>query len=80
VVVDVAEAGSVVVVVDVPSYRHISPPVADLNTRSAIILTIMLTNVTIVMMIRLAQLLFSTLMGIVQSIKTGMLTLEPLIT
>ena len=48
---DVAEAGSAVVVVDVPSYRHISPPVADLNARSAIVLAIMLTNVTIVMMI-----------------------------
>ena len=79
-VVDVAEAGSAVVVVDVPSYRHISPPVVDLNVRSAIVLAIMLTNATIVMMIRLAQLLFSTLMGIVQSILTDMLTMEPLIT
>ena len=72
VVVDVAEAGSAVVVVDVPSYRHISPPVADLNARSVIVLAIMLTNATIVMMVQLAQLLFSTLMGIVQSIPTGM--------
>ena len=67
-------------VVDVPSYHHINPPVADLNARSAIILAIMLTNATIIMMIRLAQLLFSTLMGIVQSIPTDMLTPEPLIT
>ena len=50
---DVAEAGSVVV--DVPSYRHRSPPVADLNARSAFIVAIMLTNTTIVMMIRLDQ-------------------------
>ena len=56
-VVDVAEAGSAVVVVDVPSYHHISLPVADLNARSAIVLVIMLTNATIVMMIWLAQLL-----------------------
>ena len=80
VVVDMAEAVSVVVVVDVPSFRHISPPVADLNARSAIVLAIMLTNAIIVMMFRLAQLLFSTLMGIVQSIPTSMLTPEPLIT
>jgi len=78
--VNVAEAGSVVVIVDVPSYHHISPSVADLNARSAIILAIMLTNAIIVMIIRLAQLLFSTLMRIVQSIPTYMLTLEPLIT
>ena len=70
-VVDVAEAGSAVVVMDVPSYRHISPPVVDLNARSVIVLAIMLTNGTIVVMIRLAQLLFSNLMGIVQSIPTG---------
>ena len=57
VVVDVAEAGSAVVVVDVPSHHHISAPVADLNATSAIILVIMLTNATIIMMIRLAQLL-----------------------
>ena len=50
-VVDVAEEGSAVVVVDVPSYRHISLPVANLNARFAIILAIMLTNATIVMMI-----------------------------
>ena len=75
-----AEAGSAVMVVDVPFYRHISLSVADLNARSATVLAIMLTNATIVMMIRLAQLLFSTFMGIVQSIPTGMLTLEPLIT
>ena len=68
-VVDVAEAGSVVVVVNVPSHHHISPPVADLNARSAIILAIMLTNATIFMMIQLAQLLFSTLMRRVQSIQ-----------
>ena len=80
VVVDVAEAGSVVVIVDVPSYHHISSPVADLNARFAIILAIMLTNAIIVIMIRLAQLLFCTLMGIVQSIPTGMLTPVPLIT
>ena len=79
-VVDVVKAGSAVVVVDVPSYHHISPLVADLNARSAIILAIMLTNATIVMIIRLAQLLFSTFMGIVQSIPTGMLTPESLIT
>ena len=54
-VVDVAEAGSAVV--DVPSHHHISPPVADLNVRSAILLALMLTSATIVMMIRLAQLL-----------------------
>ena len=77
-VMDVAEAGSAVV--DVLSYRHISPPVVDLNARSAIVLAIMLTNATIVMMIRLAQLLFSTLMRIVQSIPTGMSTPEPFIT
>ena len=76
-VVDVAEAGSAVV--DVPSHHYISPLVADLNARFAIVLAIMLTNATIVIMIQLAQLLFSTLMGIVQSIPTGM-TLEPLIT
>jgi len=75
----VAEAGNVIVVMDVPSYHHISPPVADLNARSTIVLAIMLTNATIVMMIRLAQLIFSTLVGIVQSIPTSMLTLEPLI-
>ena len=80
VVVDVAEAGSAIVVVDVPFHHHIGLPVANLNARSAIILTIMLTNAIIVMMIRLAQLLFSTLMGIVQSIPTGMLTPKPLIT
>ena len=50
-VVDVAKAGSAVVVVDVPSYHHISPQVVNLNARSAIVLAIMLTNVTIVMMI-----------------------------
>ena len=77
---DVTEAGSAVVVVDVPSHHHISPPVTDFNARSAIVLAIMLTNVTIVMIIRLAQLHFSPLMGIVQSIPTGMLTPEPLIT
>ena len=76
----VAETGSAVVVVDVPSYRHISPPVTDLNARSVIVLAIRLTHATIVMMIRQAQLLFSTFMGIVQSIPTGMLTPEPLIT
>ena len=80
VVVDVAETGSTVVIVDVPSHHHISPLLADLNARSAIILAIMLINTTIVMMIRLAQLCFSTLMGIVQSIPTGMLIPEPLIT
>jgi len=50
---DVAEAGSavVIVVVDVPSHHYISPPVADLNARSAIVLAIMLTNATIIMMI-----------------------------
>ena len=79
-VVDVTEVGSAIVVVDVLSYHHISPSVADLNVRSAIIFVIMLTNATIVMTIRLAQLLFSTLMGIVQSIPTGMLTPDPLIT
>ena len=79
-VMDVAEVGSAVMVVEVPSHHHISSPVADLNARSAIILAIMLTNATIVMIIRLAQLLFSTLMGIVQSIPTAMLTPEPLIT
>ena len=69
VVADVAEAGSVIVVVDVPFYHHISPLVADLNARSAIVLAIMLTSATIIMMIllfQLAQLLFSTLMRIVQ--------------
>ena len=76
VVVDVAEAGSAVEVVDVPSHHHISPSVANLNARCAIVLAIMLINVTIVMMIRLAQLLFSTLTGIVQLIPTGMLTSE----
>ena len=80
VIVDVAEAGSTVVVMNVPSHHHVSPPMADLNARSAIVLTIMLTNATIVLMIGLAELLFSTLMGIVQSIPTGMLTPEPLIT
>ena len=80
VVVDVVEAGSAVVVMDVPSYRHINPPVVDLNARSVIVLAIMLTNATIVMMIRLAQLLFFILMGIVHLIPTGMLTLNPLIT
>jgi len=45
--------------------HHISLSVADLNTRSAIILAIMLTSATIVMMIRLAQLLFFILMRIV---------------
>ena len=80
VVVDVAEAGSAVVIVHVPSHHDISPPVANLNVRSAIVLAIILTNSTIVMMIQLAQLFFSTLMGIVQSIPTGMLTPEPLIT
>ena len=80
VVVDVAEAGNTIMVVDIPSHHHISPLVADLNVRSAIVLTILLTSATIVMMIRLAQLLFSTLMGIVQSIPTGMLTPKPLIT
>jgi len=53
-VVDVAEAGSAVVVMDVPSYHRISPPVADLNTRSAIVFANMLTNATIVTMIWLA--------------------------
>ena len=83
VVVDMAEAGRTIVVVDVPSYHHISPPITDLNTRSAIILAIMLANATIVMIIFLLQLapvLFSTFMGIVQLIPTGMLTPEPLIT
>ena len=37
VVMDVAEAGSVVVVVNVPSHHHISLQVADLNARSAIV-------------------------------------------
>ena len=66
VVMDVAEEGSAVV--DIPSHHHISPPVVDLNARSAIILAIMLTGATIFMMIflfRLAQLLFFTLMRIV---------------
>jgi len=78
VVVDVAEERSVVV--DVPSHNRISLAVADLSVRSAIVLVIMLTSATIVMMIRPAQLLFFTLMRIVQSIPTGMLILEPLIT
>ena len=67
-VVDVAEAGSAAIVVDVSSHHAFSLPVADLNARSAIVLTIMLTIATIVMIIfllRLAQLLFSTLMRIV---------------
>ena len=42
VVLDVAEAGSavVIVVVDVPSHYHISLSVADLNARSAIVSTL----------------------------------------
>ena len=59
---DVAEARSAIV--NVPSYHHISPSVADLNARSAIVLAIMLSSATIIMMILLfglAQLLFSTL-------------------
>ena len=67
VVVDVAEVGSAIVM-DVPSHGYTSPPVASLNARSAIILASMLTSATIVMMIlllRLAQLLFSTLMRII---------------
>ena len=51
VVVNVTEAGSVVV--DVPSHHHISLSVADLNARSAIILAIMLISATIVMIILL---------------------------
>ena len=81
VVADVAEVGSVVMVVDVPSHHHISMSVADLNTRSAIVLVIMLISATIVIMVlllRLAQLHFSTLMRIIQAIPTGMLTLKPL--
>ena len=62
---DVVEAESVVMVMDIPSHHHISPSVVDLNAISAIVLAIMLTNGTIVMLIRLAQLLFSNLMGIV---------------
>ena len=48
VIMDVAEAGSavVVVIVNVPSHHYISPPVADLNARSVIVLVIMLTNAT----------------------------------
>ena len=42
VVVDVAEVGSTVVVVDVSSHHRISPQVADLNAISVIVLTIML--------------------------------------
>ena len=42
VVVDVAEAGSLIVVMDVPSHHYFSPSVADLNARSAIVLAIML--------------------------------------
>jgi len=34
------------VIVDVPSHHYISPPVADLNARSVIVLVIMLTNAT----------------------------------
>jgi len=78
-----AEEGSEIVVVDIPSHHHISPQVSDLNARSVIILAIMLTSSLIFMMIlffKLAQLLFSTLMRIVKLIPTGMLTLEPLIT
>ena len=69
--------------VDVASHHHISLSVADLNARSAIVLAIMLTSSIIVMMIfllQLAQLLFSTLMIMIQSIPTGMLTPEPPIT
>jgi len=51
VVVNMAEAGSTVMVMDVPSHHLISPLVADLNVRFAIILAIMLTSATIVMMI-----------------------------
>ena len=68
VIVDVAEAGSTFVITNIPSHHHISLLMVNLNVRSAIVLAIMLTSATIVMMIWLAQLLFSTLMGIVQSI------------
>ena len=80
VVVDMAKAGSMIMVIDIPSHHHISPPVADLNAKSAIVLAIMLTSATIVMMIQLVQLLFCTLMRIVQSIPIGVLTSESLIT
>jgi len=46
-----AEAGSAVVVVDVPPHHHISLLVANLNVRSTFILAIMLTSTIIVMMI-----------------------------
>jgi len=80
VVVDVAETGSAVVVMDVPSHHNISSLVADLNAKFTIILAIMLTSASIVMMIWLTQLLFFTLMVIVQSILIGMWTIDPLIT
>ena len=56
VIEDVAEAGSAVIVMDVHSHYHISLSVADLNTRSTIIFSIMLISATIVMMILLFQL------------------------
>ena len=43
-IVDVAEAGSAIMVVDVPSRHYINPSVADLNARSAIVLVIILTG------------------------------------